>query len=112
MRIVDRAMITTLAALTLSSGALAAPVETVLYRFTSGRDGANALAGLISEPGRALRHNGNRRNRQRGHSFEADASRQGPDRLDRERALQFQRRQRRCHSRRWPRLLNGGQELQ
>ena len=48
MRIVDRAMITTLAALTLSSGALAAPVETVLYRFTSADDGANALAVLIS----------------------------------------------------------------
>src|ERR1700730_2921679 len=54
IRIVDRAMITTLAALTLSSGALAAPVETVLYSLTSGSDGANALAGLISDNQGAL----------------------------------------------------------
>ncbi len=54
MRIVDRAMITTLAALTLSSDALAAPAETVLYSLTSGSDGANALAGLISDNQGAL----------------------------------------------------------
>ena len=52
MRIVSRGMAITLAALSLSGGALAAPVETVLYSFKGGSDGSdgfNPYAGLIMQ---------------------------------------------------------------
>lgn len=40
-------MAITLAVLGLADGAQAAPVETVLYRFTKGEDGTDPFAGLI-----------------------------------------------------------------
>jgi hypothetical protein len=53
MRIVYRSMAITLAALSLSGRASAAPVETVLYRF-SGIDGIAPYAGLIADMQGAL----------------------------------------------------------
>jgi uncharacterized repeat protein (TIGR03803 family) len=54
MRIDYRGIAIALAALGLAGGALAAPVETVLYRFTGGSDGANPIAGLIADNTGAL----------------------------------------------------------
>jgi hypothetical protein len=54
MRIVSRGMVITLAALSLTGSAVAAPVETVLYSFTGGSDGATPFAGLISDDNGAL----------------------------------------------------------
>ncbi len=54
MRIVSRAMATTLAALSLTASAVAAPVETVLYRFQGRPDGVAPSAGLIADKQGAL----------------------------------------------------------
>jgi uncharacterized repeat protein (TIGR03803 family) len=54
MRIDCRGMAIALAALTLARGALAAPVEIVLYGFKGGSDGVNPLAGLIADKQGAL----------------------------------------------------------
>ncbi len=54
MRIIYRGMAITLTALVLAGAALAAPVETVLYSFAGGSDGANPLAGLIADKQGAL----------------------------------------------------------
>jgi uncharacterized repeat protein (TIGR03803 family) len=55
MRIVSRGMAITLAALSLAGGALAAPAETVLYRFQAGAsDGDGPAAGLIADEEGAL----------------------------------------------------------
>jgi uncharacterized repeat protein (TIGR03803 family) len=54
MRIDYRGMAIALAALALARGALAAPVETVLYSFTGGSDGVNPLAGLNADKQGAL----------------------------------------------------------
>ncbi len=47
-------MAITLAALSLSGGALAAPIETVLYSFKGGSDGSYPSAGLIFDKEGAL----------------------------------------------------------
>jgi hypothetical protein len=49
MRIVTRGLALTIAALILASGALAAPVETVLYSFTGRSDGGFPRASLIPD---------------------------------------------------------------
>jgi uncharacterized repeat protein (TIGR03803 family) len=54
MKIVTRGLALTIAALILASGALAAPVETVLYSFTGGSDGSEPVAGLIADNQGAL----------------------------------------------------------
>ena len=56
MRIAYRGMAIALAALSLAGGALAAPVETVLYSFKGkgASDGAGPLAGLIADKEGAL----------------------------------------------------------
>jgi hypothetical protein len=55
MKIVYRGMAMTLAALTLAGSALAAPVETVLYRFTGfPAEGSSPPAGLIADKQGAL----------------------------------------------------------
>jgi restriction endonuclease HindI-like protein len=73
--------------------------------FTGGSDGAFPNAGLIADK-QGARYNEPRWNWRWlfgfRHGFQADAARQGPDGLDRDRALSFQRRQRRCPSLRWP----------
>ena len=53
MRIIYRGVAITLAALSLTGSAVAAPVETVLYSFT-GSDGAGPIAGLIADKDGAL----------------------------------------------------------
>jgi hypothetical protein len=54
MRNVSRGMVITLTALSLTGSAVAAPVETVLYSFTGGNDGATPFAGLIADDSGAL----------------------------------------------------------
>jgi uncharacterized repeat protein (TIGR03803 family) len=54
MRIVHRGTAITLAVLSLAGSALAAPVETVLYRFTGGSDGSDPRGGLIADKEGAL----------------------------------------------------------
>ena len=54
MRIVSRGMAITLATVSLTGSALAAPVETVLYSFAGGSDGAGPIAGLITDKDGAL----------------------------------------------------------
>ena len=54
MRIVSRGLAITLAALSLTASAVAAPVETVLYPFKGGSDGLNPYAGLIADKEGAL----------------------------------------------------------
>ena len=54
MRIVSRGMAIALATLSLTGSALAAPVETVLYRFQGGSDGGYPYAGLIADEQGAL----------------------------------------------------------
>jgi uncharacterized repeat protein (TIGR03803 family) len=54
MRIASRGMAITIAALSLAASALAAPVETVLYSFKGGSDGAGPIAGLIADKEGAL----------------------------------------------------------
>ena len=54
MRIVSRGMAITIATVSLTGSALAAPVETVLYSFTGGSDGADPIAGLIADKEGAL----------------------------------------------------------
>jgi uncharacterized repeat protein (TIGR03803 family) len=55
VKLVLRGMAITIAALTLVGGALAAPVETVLYSFKGGNsDGLNPYAGLIADEQGAL----------------------------------------------------------
>jgi hypothetical protein len=55
MSIVSRGMAITLTALSLTGGALAAPVETVLYSFKGGsNDGLEPVAGLIFDKQGAL----------------------------------------------------------
>ena len=54
MRIVSCGMAIALASLSLAGGALAAPVETVLYRFLGGSDGSFPYAGLIADEKGAL----------------------------------------------------------
>ena len=54
LRIVHRGIAIILAVLSLAGSALAAPVETVLYRFTGGSDGIEPLAGLIADEEGAL----------------------------------------------------------
>ena len=54
MRIVHRGIAIILAVLSLAGSALAAPVETALYRFTGGSDGSEPFAGLIADKEGAL----------------------------------------------------------
>ena len=54
LRIVSRGMAIALAALSLMGSAVAAPVETVLYSFTGGSDGAGPIADLIADKEGAL----------------------------------------------------------
>jgi uncharacterized repeat protein (TIGR03803 family) len=54
MRIVHRGIAITFAALSLAGSALAAPIETVLYRFKDIPDGAAPAAGLIADKQGAL----------------------------------------------------------
>jgi uncharacterized repeat protein (TIGR03803 family) len=54
MRLVFRGVTITLAALSLTASALAAPVETVLHSFTGGSDGSIPSAGLIADKQGAL----------------------------------------------------------
>jgi uncharacterized repeat protein (TIGR03803 family) len=53
-RFVYRGVAVVLAALSLAGTALAAPVETVLYSFTGGSDGAQPIARLIADKEGAL----------------------------------------------------------
>ena len=95
MRIVSRGMAITLAALSLTGGALAAPVETVLYSFKGGTGGGNFIgdgnfpaASLIADAQGALYGtsvSGGSGNVY-GTVFKLNTARQGPDRLDRNRA--------------------------
>ncbi|MGC2220972.1 MAG: hypothetical protein WA624_00665 [Methylocella sp.] len=82
MRIVYRSTAITLAALSLSGRALAAPVETVLHSFAGVGDGGAPVAGLIADAQGALygttSGGGTGSN---GKAFKADAG-DGPDRLD------------------------------
>jgi hypothetical protein len=93
MRIDSRGMAIILAALSLTGSAVAAPVETVLYSFQGGSDGGAPFAGVIADDSGALYgttiEGGGERQLFFGlwHSFQADAAPQGPDHLDRDRAL-------------------------